>query len=112
MANRKATVEIKNDNPALRQANVKCRASLSDRRKAEFEIFRYNLRLLRASVNKSSSELSYELELQTSKRIADLEEGRTSQPKLEEVMKIAKYFKCSTDQLLYQKAKVSFPPFT
>lgn len=99
-------------NPALQQANVKCRASLSERRKAEFEIFRYNLRLLRASVMKSSSELSYELELQTSKRIADLEEGRTSQPKLEEVMKMAKYFNVTTDQLLYQKAEVSFKPCT
>lgn len=88
------------------EENVEIR--LSEKRKSAFEVFRYNLRLLRSSVNKSGSELSKELELQTIKRINDLEEGRVSQPKIDEVMKLAKYFNVSTDQLLYQKAVVTF----
>lgn len=98
--------------PALQQATVKCRAKLSDVRKAEFEIFRYNLRLLRASVGKSAAELAAELKLRTLKRINDLEEGRISQPKFEEVLLFAKYFNVTLDQLLYQKAEVSFKPCT
>jgi DNA-binding XRE family transcriptional regulator len=92
------------------QPDVIRRASLTEKRKGEFEIFRHNLRLLRASVMKSSNQLSKLLELQSLKRIVDLEEGRASQPKLEEVMKIAKYFNVTTDQLLYQKAEVTFKP--
>lgn len=110
MVNSKKKVEPVTESSNNAKLLVIRRASLSERRKAEFEIFRRNLRLLRASVMMSSIELSNKLKMQSGKRIADLEEGRTSQPKLEEVMKIAKYFKCSTDELLYQKAEVSFPP--
>lgn len=109
MKNKKAL--INNIKPMLQQATIKRNTKLSDRRKSEFEIFRYNLRLLRASVNKSASELSNELKLRTLKRINDLEEGRTSQPKFEEVLLLAKYFNVTLDQILYQKAQVSFKPY-
>lgn len=74
----------------------------------EYELFRHNLRLLRASKGLSAEALSKAVGLRKQYRCVDLETARGGPPKLEEVKQIAVYFKISIDQLLYMEAEISF----
>jgi DNA-binding XRE family transcriptional regulator len=65
--------------------------------KRSLDEFRYNLRLLRATTELSGVELSDKLGL-ASKRINDLEEGRTP-PKMEDVISIATFFNITLSDL-------------
>jgi DNA-binding XRE family transcriptional regulator len=65
--------------------------------KRSLDEFRYNLRLLRATTEYSGVELSEKLGV-ASKRINDLEEGRTP-PKMEDVIAIASYFNITLSDL-------------
>lgn len=82
--------------------------SLKDKRLKHYELFRHNLRLLRANVGKSATDLSKDLKCTSLKRINDLEEGRVAEPNLSEVIAIAKYFNVSIDDILYKKADIFF----
>jgi len=62
------------------------------------EIFRYNLKLLRASEELSGEELSCKLHLPI-KRINDLEGGRMP-PNLEDLIKIVNHYPITFDDLL------------
>lgn len=62
------------------------------------EIFKYNLRLLRAGEGLSAERLSVALYMPV-KRINDLEEGRMP-PKFEDLVKIVDYFPITYDDLL------------
>jgi len=75
-----------------------------------FEIFRANLRLLRAERRISGNDLSKALNMKAAKRINDLEEGRIGKPTLDELLEIARYFEIQVDCLLYQKAHIKFEP--
>lgn len=85
------------------------RLSLAERRDMEFEKFRRNLRILRAGINISAVQLSQEIgfKIGGGKRIIDLEYGRGN-PKLDELLAIAKYFNVTLDELLYKTAKINF----
>jgi transcriptional regulator with XRE-family HTH domain len=65
------------------------------------EIFRYNLKLLRASEELSGEELSNKLQLPL-KRINDLEGGRMP-PNLEDLIKIVNHYPITFDDLLDYK---------
>ena len=65
------------------------------------EIFRYNLKMLRASEELSGEELSNKLQMPV-KRINDLEGGRMP-PNLEDLIKIVKYYPITFDDLLDSK---------
>ena len=62
------------------------------------EIFRYNLKLLRASEEISGEELSNKLQMPI-KRINDLEGGRMP-PNLEDLIKIVNHYPITFDDLL------------
>ena len=82
--------------------------TLTEERLKEYALFRHNLRLLRATTGMSAEALGKELGMPKYHRVIDLEYGRTSQPKLEEVKIVAEYFKITIDELLYKKAIISF----
>lgn len=65
------------------------------------EIFRYNLKMLRASEELSGEELSNKLQLPI-KRINDLEGGRMP-PNLEDLIKIVNHYPITFDDLLDSK---------
>lgn len=72
----------------------------------EFEIFRKNLVVLRASKTLTAGELSTELGI-NAKRVSDYETGRIP-PSFIHTIEIAKYFGITLDELLYKPAKVVF----
>jgi transcriptional regulator with XRE-family HTH domain len=82
--------------------------SLTEERLKQYALFRHNLRLLRATTGLSAEALGKQLGLSKYHRVIDLEGGRTSQPKLDEVKIIAEFFKITIDELLYKKAVISF----
>lgn len=84
------------------------KTSKTHKRLSEYEIFRFNLRLLRASKQLSGIELARILKMKTGKRVIDLEYGRATQPKMEEVTLLSKHFDVPIDSLLYKKAKITF----
>ncbi len=67
------------------------------------QIFRYNLKMLRASVELPGEELSTKMKLPV-KRVNDLEGGRMP-PNLEDLIIITNHFRITFDDLL--KAKIS-----
>ena len=95
-------------NMGIAKKDQEKKVSLTEERLKEFELFRGNLRLLRAATGLSAEALGKALELPKYHRIVDLEYGRATQPKLEEVKKISDYFKISIDELLYKKAEIFF----
>lgn len=84
------------------------RTSLTEDRLKTFETFRINLRLLRHSKDMSALALGKDIGFEKAYRIIDLEEGKATAPKLEEVMMIAKYFDITIDKLLFYKAEIKF----
>ena len=81
--------------------------TLREERLNEFAIFRRNLKILRAFKNISSEELSKAIGSKTIKRVADFECGRCF-PTFEEIIKIAKLFDVTIDNLMYKNIMVSF----
>ncbi len=67
------------------------------------ETFKYNLKILRASIDTSGEELSNLIKM-PAKRINDLEGGRMP-PNLDDLIKITNHFNVTFDDLL--KAKIS-----
>lgn len=72
-----------------------------------FENLRTNLRLLRALSGVSAETAGKAAGLEKHYRFFDLESGR-GVPKLDEIEKLAKYFKTTIDDLLYKKARIIF----
>lgn len=70
-----------------------------------FKNFRYNLQLLRVSKQISGKELSEKLGM-SSIRINNLE-GTKHHPTVEELIKIAKYFEVSADDMFHKKATIN-----
>jgi DNA-binding XRE family transcriptional regulator len=83
------------------------RLTLKQSRDKQFDDFRRNLRILRASVDISAVELSSKIKLKNGKRCVDLEYGRGN-PSTEELLAISKHFSVSLDDLLFKKATISF----
>lgn len=75
-----------------------------------FKNFRINLQVLRISKQLSAERLAELVGLGSSKRITDIEYGKHGRgtPKTEEVLKIAKFFNVSTDDLIHKIAKIYF----
>lgn len=84
--------------------------SLTEERMKQFEVFRHNLRLLRHTTGLSAEKLGKELGFDKYHRVVDLEYGRATEPKLQEVIVISKYFNVSIDNLLYNRIKIAFEP--
>lgn len=82
--------------------------SLTEERLKEYASFRRNLRLLRVTTELSAEGLGKFLGFPKHHRVFDLEYGKATVPRLEEVKAIADYFKVSIDELLYKTAKISF----
>jgi len=82
--------------------------SLTEKRLEEYKHFRRNLRLLRNSTGLSAEELGKNLGFVKYHRVVDLEYGRATEPKLDEVKSIASYFGISIDQLLNKKSIIHF----
>lgn len=75
----------------------------------EYSIFRYNVRLLRASRQLSSKELATAMGMRYAYRLIDLEYGRLKRvPKISELTALAKFFDVSMEDLLHRKAVVTF----
>lgn len=72
----------------------------------DFDIFRENLRIIRKVREKTSKELSIDLNMKQMKRISDIEEGR-GKPSLEEIHAISNYFGYPIDDMLNKKAIVT-----
>lgn len=83
------------------------RLSLKASRDKQFDKFRRNLRILRASVDCSGVELAGKIPLKNGARCVDLEYGRGN-PTTEELMLISKYFNFTIDDLLHKEAQISF----
>jgi DNA-binding XRE family transcriptional regulator len=92
----------------IAKKDIAKKVTLTEERLATFEIFRHNLRLLRNSTGLSAEKLGRELNFEKYHRIVDLEYGRATEPKLDEVMRIAKYFAITIDDILYKKTKITF----
>ena len=92
----------------LAKKDAEKKQSLTVERLKEYELFRRNLRLLRAQTGLSAEGLGKELGFPKHHRISDLELGKATEPKLIEVKTICDYFKVTIDQLLYKKTVVSF----
>ena len=73
-----------------------------------YEVFAYNLRLLRAARGISADNLAKELGFKKQSRLSDLEYRRSAVPKIQELEAIGKYFGVTIDELLYKKGKISF----
>lgn len=82
--------------------------SLTEQRLKEYACFRRNLRLLRNNTTLSAEALGKDLGFKKYHRIVDLEYGRATEPKIDEVKKIAEYFKISIDDLLFKNATIIF----
>lgn len=83
------------------------RLSLKESRSKQFDNFRRNLRVLRASLDISAVQLSEKIKLKNGKRCIDLEYGRGN-PTTEELLSISKHFKISLDDLLFREAQITF----
>jgi cyclopropane fatty-acyl-phospholipid synthase-like methyltransferase len=83
------------------------RLSLSESRDKIYDTFYNNLRLLVAAQQDSMVELARKLNLKSGTRVSDLCYGRGA-PSTEELMILAKHFNCSIDDLLYNKAIISW----
>lgn len=102
------TQQLKKNTMGIAKKDLENKPSLTEERLKEFELFRHNLRLLRATTELSAEALGKALDLPKYHRIIDLEYGKATAPKLDEVKIIANYFKISIDELLYKKAEISF----
>lgn len=80
----------------------------SDEDFKRYRKFRANIRLLRYTTDLSAEQMGKQLKFVKHYRYVGLETGKGGAPKLDEVEKIAEYFKVSIDDLLYKEAKVSF----
>jgi DNA-binding XRE family transcriptional regulator len=80
--------------------------NISERVKRSLDEFRYNLRLLRATTELSSKELSAKLGMSPS-RIIDLEEGRMP-PKMEDAITIAMFFSITLSDL-FSRIELKIP---
>jgi DNA-binding XRE family transcriptional regulator len=80
--------------------------NISEQVKRSLDEFRYNLRLLRATTELSSTELSAKLGM-SSKRVIDLEEGRMP-PKMEDAIAIAMYFSITLSDL-FSRIELKIP---
>lgn len=83
------------------------RLTLKASRDKQFDKFRRNLRVLRASIDVSAVELSEKIKLKNGKRCVDLEYGRGN-PSTQELLSIAKHFNVSIDDLLFKECKIKF----
>jgi len=83
------------------------RLTLKQTRDKQFDKFRRNLRMLRASLDISAVELSAKLPLKNGSRCVDLEYGRGNSS-TDELLAISKYFKITLDELLFKEAKILF----
>ena len=83
------------------------RLTLKQSRDKQFDKFRRNLRILRASLDISATQLSEKIKLKNGSRCVDLEYGRGN-PTTEELLSICKYFKVSLDDILFKQAKIIF----
>lgn len=72
----------------------------------DFDIFRENLRIIRKMTDKTSKQLSEDLNMKQMKRVADIEEGR-GRPTLEEINAICNYFGYSIDDMMKRKATIN-----
>lgn len=83
------------------------RLSLSESRDKIYDAFYNNLRLLVAAEPESMVDLARKLNLKSGSRVCDLCYGKGA-PSTEELMVLASYFECSIDDLLYNKAIISW----
>ena len=83
------------------------RLTLRESRDKQFDTFRRNLRMLRASVDISAVELSINIKLKNGKRCIDLEYGRGN-PSTDELLAISKHFNVTLDELLFKNATINF----
>ena len=82
-------------------------SDVSDQIKNTNDILRYNLKILRHSVELNQSDLSEKAWMDIN-RIGDIEGGRLP-AKLEDIVKIVKYFNITFDDLLYSKIEILIP---
>ena len=87
------------------------RITLAEKRDMMYEKFRTNVRILRAHKGISGSDCSKEIGLKDGKRLIALEYGR-SNPTMEEMIAISKYFSVTIDDLLSKEAKIEFKDLT
>lgn len=73
----------------------------------EYHSFQRNIRLLRQEKSLSAKEAADLVGLRNSKRFGDLEEGRMP-PHVDEIMKIAEFFKVKIDTIIYKTATITF----
>ena len=83
------------------------RLSLAENRAKLYDKFYNNLRLLVATETISMTDLARQLGLQSGTRIANLTYGR-GKPEMEEIIILARHYKCTIDQLLYQSVQISW----
>ena len=83
------------------------RLSLSESREKLYELFYNNLRVLTATETISMTELARFLGMKSGTRICDLRYGRCK-PSTEELIVIAKHYKCEIDTLIYKTVKLNW----
>lgn len=83
------------------------RQSLAQNREKLYDKFYNNLRLLVATETISMTDLARQLGLQSGTRIANLTYGR-GKPEMEEIIVLAKHYKCSIDDILYKTVTIKF----
>jgi hypothetical protein len=83
------------------------RQSLSESRIKLYDKFYNNLRLLVATETISMTDLARNLGIQSGSRIATLTYGR-AKPEMEEIIILARHYKCTIDELLYKSATISW----
>lgn len=83
------------------------RLSLAENREKLYDKFYNNLRLLVATETISMTDLAREIGMQSGTRIANLTYGR-GKPEMEEIITIAKHYKCTIDNLLYKSVQISW----
>lgn len=83
------------------------RRSLAEDRNKLYEKFYNNIRILLATETISMTDLSRQLGLRSGTRVSDLSYGRGN-PTTEEIIVLAKHFKCTMDDLLNNNVKISF----
>lgn len=81
---------------------ISSKGDLAKQRYDEFEKFRRNLIVLRANKGDSGEKFAKAIGLKSTKRTLDFECGRCH-PSFDELRKIANYFNCTLDQLMYGK---------
>lgn len=83
------------------------RLSLAENREKLYDKFYNNLRLLVATETISMTDLARQLGLQSGTRIANLTYGR-GKPEMEEIIILARHYKCTIDELLYKSVQISW----